>query len=72
VVSVTASFGVASWPVTHISTPDALVSASDEALYHAKEAGRNRVSFHHPAGIDVYRGAEDHATLEEISSRASS
>ncbi|QDG51569.1 GGDEF domain-containing protein [Persicimonas caeni] len=72
VVSVTASFGVASWPVTHTGSPESLISASDEALYHAKEVGRNRVCFHHPSGVDIYHGSEDHSTLEEISSRASS
>ncbi|MDQ6653606.1 MAG: sensor domain-containing diguanylate cyclase [Acidobacteriota bacterium] len=40
---VTGSFGVATFP-THASSRDTLVVAADRALYHSKEAGRNRVS----------------------------
>jgi diguanylate cyclase (GGDEF)-like protein len=39
---VTASFGIALYP-THADNAEALVRAADDALYQAKEAGRNRV-----------------------------
>jgi diguanylate cyclase (GGDEF)-like protein len=41
-VSVTASFGVASYPETH--ELGELLAAADSALYEAKRAGRNRVA----------------------------
>ena len=40
--NVTASFGVALFP-DHANGPDALMRASDDALYQAKRAGRDRV-----------------------------
>ena len=39
----TASFGVSGWPHPKIQESDALVRAADDALYVAKETGRNRV-----------------------------
>lgn len=41
-LSVTASFGVASWSADHASI-DKLISTADEYLYAAKSRGRNRV-----------------------------
>jgi diguanylate cyclase (GGDEF)-like protein len=40
--AVTASFGVAAW-VESMTGPDQLIAAADQALYRAKERGRNRV-----------------------------
>ena len=39
----TASFGVSGWPHPTIGDSDALVRMADDALYVAKETGRNRV-----------------------------
>ncbi|HLW65421.1 MAG TPA: PAS domain S-box protein [Gemmataceae bacterium] len=39
---VTASFGVATWTES-MTGPDQLIAAADQALYRAKERGRNRV-----------------------------
>ena len=38
----TASFGVSGWPHPKIKACDSLVRAADDALYVAKETGRNR------------------------------
>ncbi|HEV3145274.1 MAG TPA: PAS domain S-box protein [Gemmataceae bacterium] len=40
--AVTASFGVAAW-LESMTNPDELIAAADQALYRAKENGRNRV-----------------------------
>ena len=42
--SVTASFGVAAHRAAAISDPSVFFHQADQALYHAKEGGRNRVS----------------------------
>jgi diguanylate cyclase (GGDEF)-like protein/putative nucleotidyltransferase with HDIG domain len=46
-VTITISFGVASYP-EHGETPASLLRAADEALYAAKESGRNRTVLHSP------------------------
>ena len=48
---VTASLGVASFPVDAINGPD-LVAAADRGLYHAKRTGKNRVC-HARAGAEA-------------------
>lgn len=47
-VPVTISFGIASYPA-HAATASSLVRTADEALYGAKESGRNRSVIHSPA-----------------------
>ncbi len=46
-VPITISFGIASFP-TNAETAASLVHAADEALYAAKESGRNRTVLHSP------------------------
>ena len=45
---ITASIGVAAYP-TDAATASALLERADEAMYHSKRGGRNRVSY---AGVD--------------------
>ncbi|NDD28562.1 MAG: GGDEF domain-containing protein [Proteobacteria bacterium] len=45
-VEVTISVGLASLDVNHIHTPEALLELADQALYLAKQSGRNRVMCH--------------------------
>ncbi|OQX12647.1 MAG: hypothetical protein BWK76_17305 [Desulfobulbaceae bacterium A2] len=42
----TLSLGVATWPLISTSDPQELLRAADQALYHAKHIGRNRVAVH--------------------------
>jgi len=62
-VPLTISFGIASHPA-HAETAASLVRTADEALYGAKESGRNRSVIHSPAlralvGPDGPGGRED-------------
>jgi diguanylate cyclase (GGDEF)-like protein len=43
-IPVTLSLGVSSWPETKATEPAELIRATDQALYRAKQAGRNRTS----------------------------
>jgi diguanylate cyclase (GGDEF)-like protein len=47
-INVTTSVGLAAFP-EHGATPDQLLAAADGALYHAKDAGRNRLGVAEPA-----------------------
>jgi two-component system, cell cycle response regulator len=47
-LKITASIGIAALPDPSIQTPESLVAASDEALYQAKERGRNCVVMRRP------------------------
>ena len=42
-LSVTISLGIATFPSAQIDNEDSLIRAADEALYRAKQNGRNRV-----------------------------
>jgi two-component system cell cycle response regulator len=48
VLSVTASFGIASYPESGADGPEALVRLADRALYRAKRTGKNRVELFWP------------------------
>ena len=45
-LDLTVSLGVASFPTEGISTVDGFIKLADDALYRAKNSGRNRVEFH--------------------------
>ncbi len=66
----TVSLGVASWPHPRISGREALLKAADDALYVAKEMGRNRVVRFDSAEFNEHTKPDD-ADAEE-NSRSSS
>lgn len=55
----TASFGVAGWPHPRISDCDQLVRATDDAMYVAKETGRNRVVRYESEEFNAHTSAND-------------
>lgn len=42
-LKVTVSIGASTWPAEGMDSPDTIINTADEALYRAKNAGRNRV-----------------------------
>jgi diguanylate cyclase (GGDEF)-like protein len=51
-IAVTMSIGVSAWaPGGAAAEPEALVRAADEALYRAKNGGRNRVAAAAESGL---------------------
>ncbi len=55
----TASFGVSAWPHEHIGSIDVLVRSADDALYVAKETGRNRVVRFDSDAFNAHISGED-------------
>ncbi len=50
---VTASFGISCFPTRAIGSMEQLVKAADDAMYRAKNEGRNKISLHQPALLAV-------------------
>lgn len=56
--SITASLGVAVFPESGASTPDDLIRFADQALYRAKQIGKNRIVVGESDGLKAIGGGE--------------
>jgi len=61
----TVSFGVASWPHPRINGREEMLKAADDALYVAKEMGRNRVVRFDGAEFNAHTKADNGADAEK-------
>jgi diguanylate cyclase (GGDEF)-like protein/putative nucleotidyltransferase with HDIG domain len=62
-VPITISFGIAAYPNTG-ETASSLVRAADDALYGAKESGRNRTMLHSPALREMLGAGREQRDIE--------
>ncbi|MEO8192816.1 MAG: diguanylate cyclase [Gemmatimonadales bacterium] len=61
----TVSLGVAAWPHPRVTGREEMLKAADDALYVAKETGRNRVVMFDSAEFNEHREVEDDADAQE-------